>query len=157
MALSNDTEGNCFFCGEIFLGPHIVWDSRRDNVTLCLHPKCAKRLAIHIGREAMECEKNERNKTKPKKKKIVKPEKDLTKDIIRDLIKEVVEDLDIDEDLVTDSAHFQHDIGLDSMAYIEIFALLEKKFSISMPDSEMKDMDTIDRCTELVKEYKMKS
>jgi len=153
MAVSNKTEGNCFLCGKPFFEPHVIWDNYNDSVRLCLHSKCATKLAVRLGREAINCEKIETPKEKPKEKKVVKPEKDPIKDIVRDLIKEMADDYDIFEDEVTDTAHFMHDLGLDSMSYIEVLAMLEKKFKITLPESELENLNTIDECTEIVRVY----
>ena len=95
-----------------------------------------------------------KDRKKKYKKKAVQPiREDTIKDIIRELVIEVAEDNDVDKDKVTDSAHFLNDLEMDSMSYVEIFASLESKFKISIPDIEMENMDTIDLCTEMVKRY----
>lgn len=75
------------------------------------------------------------------------------KDTIRELIVEIGEDMDIDEDKITDSAHFIEDLGLDSMALLEVLATMEKKFSVSIPESEFPNLISIDKCTETVQKY----
>ncbi len=75
------------------------------------------------------------------------------KDIIRDLITEIAEDMDVDTENITDSAHFIDDLGLDSMALLEVLATMEKKFSISIPESEFPNLTSIDKCTETVEKY----
>lgn len=75
------------------------------------------------------------------------------KDIIRELITEIAEDMDVDTENITDSAHFIDDLGLDSMALLEVLATMEKKFSISIPESEFPNLTSIDKCTETVEKY----
>ncbi len=75
------------------------------------------------------------------------------KDIIRELITEIAEDMDVDTDKITDSAHFIDDLGLDSMALLEVLATMEKKFSVSIPESEFPNLTSIDKCTETVEKY----
>ena len=50
------------------------------------------------------------------------------KDTIRELITEIAEDMDVDEESITDNAGFVEDMGLDSMALLEVLATMEKKF-----------------------------
>jgi len=75
------------------------------------------------------------------------------KEIIRDLITEIAEDMEVDEEKITDSAHLVEDMDLDSMALLEVLASMEKKFSISIPESEFTQLTSIDKCTETVEKY----
>lgn len=75
------------------------------------------------------------------------------KEIIRDLITEIAEDMEVDEENITDSAHLVEDMDLDSMALLEVLASMEKKFSISIPESEFTQLTSIDKCTETVEKY----
>jgi acyl carrier protein len=75
------------------------------------------------------------------------------KKTVRDLIVEIAEDMDIEEEKVTDDAKFVDDLGLDSMALLEVLATLEKKFAVSIPESEFPSITTIDKCTETVEKY----
>ncbi len=75
------------------------------------------------------------------------------KGIIRELIVEIAEDMDVDEEKITDSAHLVEDLELDSMALLEVLASMEKKFSISIPESEFPNLTSIDKCTETVEKY----
>ncbi len=75
------------------------------------------------------------------------------KSIIRDLITEIAEDMDVDVSKITDSAHFITDIGLDSMALLEVLASMEKKFSVSIPESEFPNLTSVDACAATVEKY----
>jgi acyl carrier protein len=75
------------------------------------------------------------------------------KDIIRDLITEIAEDMDVEEEKITDSAHLIEDMELDSMALLEVLASMEKKFTVSIPESEFPNLISIDKCTETVQKY----
>ncbi len=75
------------------------------------------------------------------------------KDIIRDLITEIAEDMDVESEVITDSAHLIEDMELDSMALLEVLASMEKKFSVSIPESEFPNLISIDKCTETVEKY----
>jgi acyl carrier protein len=78
---------------------------------------------------------------------------DEVKGIIRELIVEIAEDMDVDEEKITDSAHLVEDLELDSMALLEVLASMEKKFGISIPESEFPNLTSIDKCTETVEKY----
>ncbi|MGD9201018.1 MAG: acyl carrier protein [Chitinispirillia bacterium] len=75
------------------------------------------------------------------------------KEIIRALITEIAEDMEVDEEIINDSAHLIEDMDLDSMALLEVLASMEKKFNISIPESEFSQLTSIDRCTETVEKY----
>ncbi len=75
------------------------------------------------------------------------------KGIIRELITEIAEDMDVEEEKITDSALLVEDLELDSMALLEVLASMEKKFSISIPESEFPNLTSIDTCTETVEKY----
>ena len=75
------------------------------------------------------------------------------KGIIRVLITEIAEDMEVDESKITDTAHLVEDMELDSMALLEVLANMEKKFAISIPESEFPNLTSIDKCTETVEKY----
>jgi acyl carrier protein len=75
------------------------------------------------------------------------------KEAIRELITDIAEDMDIDEATITDDAHFIEDMGLDSMALLEVLATMEKKFGVSIPESEFPNITSITKCTETVDKY----
>lgn len=72
---------------------------------------------------------------------------------IRTLIVEIAQDMEIDEAKITDDAHFITDMGLDSMALLEVLATMEKKFSITIPDTEFPNIVSINKCAETVQKY----
>lgn len=72
---------------------------------------------------------------------------------IREVIEEIGEDMDIDSDKITDDAKFIEDMGFDSMALLEVLATMEKKFGVSIPESEFPNITTINQCTVTVQKY----
>jgi acyl carrier protein len=72
---------------------------------------------------------------------------------IHELIVEIAEDMDVEEDKITDDANFIEDMGLDSMALLEVLATMEKKFGVSIPESEFPNLTSINQCTETVVKY----
>lgn len=79
--------------------------------------------------------------------------KDEIKSAITDLITEIAEDMDVEESTITEDAHFVKDMGLDSMALLEVLATMEKKFGVSIPESEFPNITTINKCTDTVEKY----
>ncbi len=81
------------------------------------------------------------------------PSKEEVKKEIRDLIIEITEDLDIDVSKVEDDAHFIDDIGLDSMALLEIVAGMDRLSTVEIPEEELPKLTTINKCVEAIQEY----
>jgi acyl carrier protein len=75
------------------------------------------------------------------------------KSTIREVIVEIGEDMDIEEDKITDDAQFIEDMGFDSMALLEVLATMEKKFGVSIPESEFPNITTITKCAATVEKY----
>jgi acyl carrier protein len=75
------------------------------------------------------------------------------KETIRGLITEIAEDMDVDTDSITDDASFVEDMGLDSMALLEVLATMEKKFGVSIPESEFPNITSINKCHATVEKY----
>ena len=66
------------------------------------------------------------------------------KEELREIVAEIAE---IDE--VPDATPFE-ELGIDSMMAIEIVADVERKYSISVPEDELKDLVTLDAVYEKV-------
>ncbi|MBN1308754.1 MAG: acyl carrier protein [Chitinispirillaceae bacterium] len=75
------------------------------------------------------------------------------KTAIRELITDIAEDMDLDQAKITDDALFIDDMGLDSMALLEVLATMEKKFGISIPESEFPNITSITKCAVTVEKY----
>lgn len=73
--------------------------------------------------------------------------------VVRGLIAEIAEDMDVDTEVITDDASFVEDMGLDSMALLEVLATMEKKFSVSIPESEFPNITSINKCAATVQKY----
>ena len=72
---------------------------------------------------------------------------------IREIIVNIAEDMDIDEDKVSDDAHLVDDLGLDSMALLEILAGIEKNFGVKIPEAEFPELTSINACVAKVEKY----
>ncbi|OPZ83706.1 MAG: Acyl carrier protein [bacterium ADurb.Bin429] len=80
-------------------------------------------------------------------------EKTWTEASIVATIKEVVaEQLDVTEDAVTMEAKFQHDLGADSLALVELIMALEDKFDLESISDE--DASTLVSVADVVKYIK---
>ena len=68
-------------------------------------------------------------------------------------IKEIVcEILELEEDEVTPEGRFQEDYGADSLLAIEILALLEKEFKVTIEQAELPRMVNLTAVHEVVAE-----
>ena len=54
---------------------------------------------------------------------------------------------------VTLSHHLENDLGLDSLDRIEMWLALEDKFRINIPETEAKQIQTVQDCVNLVEKY----
>jgi acyl carrier protein len=68
---------------------------------------------------------------------------------IRKVIAKIIE---IDEEKVGPDSHLVQELGADSMRVLEIMVLLDKKFKIEIPESEIPKMTTLRQITQLVSE-----
>jgi acyl carrier protein len=75
------------------------------------------------------------------------------KAVVRILILEIAQDMEIDEAKITDDAHFITDMGLDSMALLEVLATMEKKFNVTIPETEFPNIVSVNKCAETVQKY----
>jgi len=55
-------------------------------------------------------------------------------DVLARVKKMVVEHLDVEEEKVTDKAHFIDDLGADSLDNVELVMAFEEEFDIEIPD-----------------------
>ena len=55
----------------------------------------------------------------------------------------VVEHLGVDEDKVTEAAHFVDDLGADSLDTVELVLAFEEAFGIDIPDNAAEKIQTV--------------
>ncbi|MGN0028892.1 MAG: acyl carrier protein [Marinilabiliaceae bacterium] len=55
----------------------------------------------------------------------------------------IVDKLGVDEAQVTNEASFTNDLGADSLDTVELIMELEKQFSITIPDEESQNIQTV--------------
>lgn len=74
---------------------------------------------------------------------------------IFDKLKEIVVDqLGVAESEVTIEAHFQDDLGADSLDIVEMIMELESKFSIEVSDEKAEMLQTVGDVVKFIKEFK---
>lgn len=55
----------------------------------------------------------------------------------------LIEDLEVEEDKICDSAKLKADLGIDSLDFVDIVVLVEKKFGFKIQQTEMMNVDTL--------------
>lgn len=71
----------------------------------------------------------------------------LGKDDLRVIVADV---LDVDEDLVTDDAHFGEDLGADSLLALEVMVILEKRYEVKLAESELLELTSLQKVYDLL-------
>lgn len=67
---------------------------------------------------------------------------------IKTLVAKVIK---IPEEKIDPSANLFSELGVDSLLGVEIFATLDKKYSLDVPEDKLKDVNTINDIIALVK------
>ncbi|MGW7357577.1 acyl carrier protein [Streptomyces sp. NPDC054802] len=71
----------------------------------------------------------------------------LDKEELRAVVAQV---LDVDESEITDDARFVDDLEVDSLMALEVVVVLEKKYGIKLPESDLKQIVTLRRAYDLL-------
>ena len=66
--------------------------------------------------------------------------------------KMVVEHLDVEEEKVTDNAHFIDDLGADSLDNVELVMAFEEEFDIEIPDYAAEHIQTVGDAVKFISE-----
>jgi acyl carrier protein len=69
---------------------------------------------------------------------------------LRNIIANLAE---IDVDQVTDNASFVSELGLHSMYLIEFLHQVEVKFGVTIPESALNELQSVEKSTEVVLRY----
>lgn len=68
-------------------------------------------------------------------------------------VKEIIVDqLGVDENEVTESAHFIEDLGADSLDTVELVMAFEEEFNIEIPDDDAEKITTVGTAVKYLKE-----
>jgi acyl carrier protein len=65
-------------------------------------------------------------------------------------VKCVVSILFVESSKVTLEASFTEDLGADSLAMVELIMVLEEEFDIQVPESDLDDINTVDKAYALI-------
>lgn len=65
----------------------------------------------------------------------------------------IVDKLGVDEAQVTPEASFTNDLGADSLDTVELIMELEKQFSITIPDEESQNIQTVGDAIAYIEEH----
>ncbi|KAB2044235.1 Acyl carrier 2, mitochondrial -like protein [Gossypium arboreum] len=75
----------------------------------------------------------------------------LDKSEVTDRVVSVVKNFQkVDPSKVTPNAHFQNDLGLDSLDTVEVVMALEEEFGFEIPDNEADKISTINHAVEFI-------
>lgn len=67
----------------------------------------------------------------------------MTKEEIKEKVKEfLIEDLEIEEEKINDDATLKDDLGIDSLDFVDIVVIVEKKFGFKIKAEEMAGVTT---------------
>lgn len=73
-------------------------------------------------------------------------------DVMARVKKMVVEHLDVEEEKVTDNAHFIDDLGADSLDNVELVMAFEEEFDIEIPDDAAEHIQTVGDAVKFISE-----
>ncbi len=74
-----------------------------------------------------------------------------TREEIEQEIKDIVcQQLGVSEDKLTDETSFVNDLGADSLDTVELVMEIEDAFSLSIPDEDVEDIQTVGAAVEYV-------
>lgn len=62
------------------------------------------------------------------------------KEKVRDFL---IEDLEVEEEKIFDDAHLKEDVGIDSLDFVDIVVIVEKKFGFKIKPEEMAGVATL--------------
>ena len=64
----------------------------------------------------------------------------------------LVSELGLDEDKITNEAHFEEDLEVDSLGVVELLMALEDNFGVQIPDEEAEQLTTVGEAVDLVEQ-----
>lgn len=65
----------------------------------------------------------------------------------------IVEQLGVDEDEVTEEAHFIEDLGADSLDTVELVMAFEEEFNLEIPDEDAEKIAKVKDAIEYLKQH----
>jgi acyl carrier protein len=73
-------------------------------------------------------------------------------ELIREIKSMVARVIKVPEDKITPDANLFTDLGVDSLLGVEIFAALDKKYGVEIPEERLRTVATINDIVNLVKD-----
>jgi acyl carrier protein len=64
-------------------------------------------------------------------------------DIIKTINRLLIEEIEIDEEQIIPSAELKHDLGIDSLDFVDLFVIIENNFGLKMKAEEMAEVKTL--------------
>ncbi|MBP5206065.1 MAG: acyl carrier protein [Bacteroidales bacterium] len=64
-------------------------------------------------------------------------------EVIKTVNQFLVEEIEIEENLLKEEALLKEDLGIDSLDFVDIVVIVEKKFGFKIKPEEMKDVKTL--------------
>lgn len=62
----------------------------------------------------------------------------------------LIEDIEIDENLLKEDAHLKNDLGIDSLDFVDIVVIVEKRFGFKIKPEEMANVRTLSQFYEYI-------
>lgn len=62
----------------------------------------------------------------------------------------LVSELGLEESKITEEAHFEEDLDVDSLGVVELLMALEDEFGVKIPDEEAESIVTVGQAVDLV-------
>lgn len=70
----------------------------------------------------------------------------MTRKEIEEKVREfLIEDIEIDEEKITPDANLRKDLGIDSLDFVDIVVVVEKRFGFKIKQEEMVGVDTFSK------------
>ena len=64
-------------------------------------------------------------------------------EVIKIINRLLVEEIEIDEKQIIPSAELKHDLGIDSLDFVDLFVIIENNFGLKMKAEEMVEVKTL--------------
>lgn len=62
----------------------------------------------------------------------------------------IIDQFGVEENLVTEKAHFIHDLGADSLDTVELVMAIEEEFDIRIPDEEAETISNLNQALDFI-------
>lgn len=62
----------------------------------------------------------------------------------------LVSELGLDAEKITDDAHFEEDLDMDSLGVVELLMALEDEFEVRIPDEEAESIMTVGQAVDMI-------